>query len=187
MCKKSFLLFICLIMCVSCTTFHYYYPSHEFKEREYNPVKKGLVELNVHKEVTFSERPGNITSWRRAHDKGLSNVKRSIAKFCEGEFFIKKIVEKKENMGTRSDTSYHSDYKTDRDRYSTGAYGRGAQTSSGHGMTAGGMRQDILSNAFGGYVDSDNTTETGNQSGYSTTRTAPVFRRYTNITFQCKR
>ena len=55
---KSFLLFICLFICASCTTFHYYYPSHEFKERVYNPVKKGLVELNIHKENNLFRAAG---------------------------------------------------------------------------------------------------------------------------------
>ena len=90
-------------------------------------------------------------------------------------------------MGTRSDTAYHSNYRSDKDKYRTGAYGKGAQTASGHGVTVAGTRQNIMSNVFGGYVDSGNETETGNQNAYSSTRTAPVFRIYTNITFQCKK
>lgn len=138
-------------MCVSCTTFHYYYPSHEFKEKEYKPVKKGLVKLNIHKKVTSFERPGDITSRQAAHDKGLSDVKKSIAKFCEGKFFIKKMVEKKEiDVGSSV----------------------------------------IWSNTFGGY-NAFNTIGPWNQNAYtySTFQSVPVFipRRYTSITFQCKR
>ncbi len=183
---KSFLLLIFLFVCASCTTFRYYYPSHEFKEREYNPVKRGRVEMSVREQMTYSERPGHITSWSVAHDRGLKRAKRSISEFCEGKYMIKKVVEKKEDMGTRSDTSYHSHYRTDRDQYRTGAYGRGAQASSGHDLTAAGMRKNIINSAFGGYADSDRERETGNQNAYSTTQTSTVYRRYTDITFQCK-
>ena len=184
---KSFLLLICLFVCASCTTFRYYYPSHEFKERAYNPVKKGRVEMSVQEQMTYSERPGHITSWGVAHDRGLKRAKQSISEFCDGKFMIKTVVEKKENMGVRSDTSYSSNYRTDKDKYNTGAYGKGSQALSGHNMTVAGMRKNILSNAFGGYVDSGNEVETGNENAYSTTRTAPIFRKYTDITFQCKR
>ena len=183
---KSFILFVSLFICSSCTTFHYYYPSHEFKKRIYTPVKKGLVEMNIRSEATYSERPGHITSRNEAHRRGLKRVKSSIGQFCEGKYLIKKVEEKKENLGTRSDTSYHGSYRTDKGRHRQGAYGRGSQTASGDDMTVSGMRKSIMSNTFGGYMDSGGETERGDQDAYSTTRTAPVFRRYTNITFQCK-
>ena len=193
---KAVFLVIFFLIFTSCTTFRYYYPSHEFKERVYNPVKKGLVEMTIHSESTFSERPGHITSYGAAHRRGLKRVKRSIGQFCEGSYFIKKVVEKKENMGTRSDTSYHSDYSTHTDRYRRGAYGGGDVASA----SAGGVRasagphgavsstNNFMQKTFGGgYASSDNTRESGDQSAYSTTRTMPVFRKYTHVTFQCKK
>ncbi len=187
---KSVLFFSSLLFCVSCTTFHYYYPSHEFKKRTYNPVKKGLIELNVYGEMSYSERPGHITSWSVAHKKGLQNVKQSIKNFCEGKYMIKAIVEKKENMGTRSDTSYHSNYSAYKDRYRSGAYGGGTVASGvGDSISTGGYRggQYNSMNTYGGrYAGSDNTVETGDRNAHSTTRTMPVFREYTDITFQCK-
>lgn len=193
---KMIPLFIFFLSFTACTTFYYYYPSHEFKKRTYNPVKKGLVEMTINSQSTFSERPGHITSYGEAHRRGLKSVKNSIGQFCEGNYFIKDVVEKKENMGTRSNTSYHSNYSSNTDRYRRGAYGGGSVASA----SAGGARasagpygavsstNSFMQKAFGGgYASSDNTRESGGQDAYSSTRTMPVFRKYTHITFQCKK
>ena len=182
---KSVMLFFYLFIAVSCTTFRYYHATHEFKERAYNPVKKGRVELTVYGETTFSERPGAITSWQRAHTKGLKAVKSSIKRFCEGKYTINTIAEKKENLGTRTDTSYHSDYSSQRDSYGQGAHsGYGVASGSRNTVSSGG---GFLNKAMGGaYSQSDSSSKYGHSDSYSTTRTAPVFREYTDITFQCK-
>ena len=193
---KAILLFIFFLIFTSCTTFNYYYPSHEFKKRTYNPVKKGLIEMNISSESTFSERPGHIASYGEAHRRGLKSVKGSIGQFCEGDYLIKNVVEKKENMGTRSDTAYHSNYSANTDRYKEGAYGGGSAASA----SAGGVRasagpygavsstNNLVQKAFGGgYASADNTRESGDQNAFSSTRTMPVFRKYTHITFQCKK
>ncbi len=179
---KSAMILFHLFIAVSCTTFRYYHATHEFKERAYNPVKKGRVELTVYGETTYSERPGAITSWQRAHKKGLKSVKRSIKNFCEGKYTINTIAEKKENLGTRTDTSYHSDYSSQRD-----SYGQGAHSGYGAGSRNTGAGGSLISKAIGGvYSQSDSSSKHGHSDSYSTTRTAPVFREYTDITFQCK-
>ncbi len=177
---RYILLFFCLFIGTSCTTFRYYHSNHEFKERTYNPVKRGRIELTVYGETTFSERPGAITNWKRAHEKGLKAVKHSIKQFCEGQYIIKTIAEKKENLGTQTDTSYHSDYSSQRD-----SYGQGVQS----GYDSGYARSDSLMGKImgGAYAQSDTSSRYGYSDSHSTTRTAPVFREYTDITFQCKK
>lgn len=180
---KAVMLFLYLLISVSCTTFRYYHATHEFKERAYNPVKKGRVELTVYGETTYSERPGAITSWQRAHKKGLKSVKRSIKQFCEGKYIINTITEKKENLGTRTDTSYHSDYSSHRDSYGHGAHSDYGMSDSRNTVSGG----DLINKAMGGvYSKSDSASKYGHSDGYSTTRTAPVFREYTDIIFRCK-
>jgi len=192
---KYFYLIVYALFGISCTTYRYYHSSHEFKQKVYQPVKKGLIELSVHEEVTYSEKPGAITSWSIAHDRGVKNAEGSIKNFCEGDYLIHSVVQKKENMGTKSDTSFHSSYNENKDRYQTNTYGN---KSSSKFLNASEMisniRGDVLSSSRGkrrqmseGYSagrDSQNTI--GQQDAHTSTRTMPVFRKYTNINFQCK-
>ena len=185
---KYVLLFLCFFVGTSCTTFRYYHANYQFKEKTYNPVKKGRVELTVYGENTFSERPGAITSWQVAHKKGLTAAKQSIKQFCEGDYMIKTIAEKKENLGTKTDTAYRSDYRSQQDSYRGGAHnvhtnvmGKMIGKVGRRGGTYG--RKDT----YGTYAEADTSSEHGSSDGYSTSRTAPVFREYTDITFQCKK
>ena len=179
---KLALFFWILCFGVSCTSFRYYHATHEFKERTFNPTKKGRVELNVYEEVTYSERPGAITSWERAYDKGLKATKHSIKQFCKGPYIIKTIAEKKENLGTRTDTSYRSDYSSQQDQYGQGEH-KGYEVAMSRPTIAGGFMGKA---ERGRYAQSDHTLRYGGYDSHSTTQTLPVFRKYTDITFQCK-
>ena len=175
---KYALLFLCFFVGTSCTTFRYYHANYQFKEKTYNPVKKGRVELTVYGENTFSERPGAITSWQVAHKKGLTAAKQSIKQFCEGDYMIKTIAEKKENLGTKTDTAYRNDYRSQQDSYRDGV---GVNQNTRRTGLLGKMQRAAV------YMESDSSSEYGSSDGYSTSRTAPVFREYTDITFQCKK
>ena len=179
---KFILLVLCLYVCVSCTLFRYYHASYEFKERTYNPIKKGRIELTVHGETTYSERPGAITSYERAYNKGLNRAKQSIKQFCEGPYIIKTIAEKKENLGTRTDTSYFSDHSSQREHYTQGAYKDYGVADSYNTMSKG-LRGRVRG---GAYAQSGLDSRYGYSDSHATTQTAPVFREWTDITFQCK-
>ena len=73
--------------------------------------------MSIDSKSTFFKRPGHITSRSEAYRKGLKVVKQSIGQFCGGKYLIKKVVEKKENMGTQSNIDYRSNHSSDRDRY----------------------------------------------------------------------
>lgn len=100
--RKTYYLIFILMFSSACTTI--YKPSHRFMDQTYQPVKKGVVELEVHKELVLANSEG-IKSRGRAYKVGRNNVKRSIKNFCKGKFSIQNISREKEQTGVESITS----------------------------------------------------------------------------------
>ena len=81
-----------------------YYAQHWFAAREYQPVKKGKLEMII-REKSFPVSKSQAVSWEAAYDQGMKEVNKSIELFCEGKYNLQKISEEKDRVGMLYDTS----------------------------------------------------------------------------------
>ena len=81
-----------------------YYSRHWFSEREYNPVKKGKVEMVVN-EKSLPVSKSKAVSHGEAYDQGMKKVGESIQQFCDGKCVLQKISAKRDRVGVLFDTS----------------------------------------------------------------------------------
>ena len=102
---KVFVSFIFVFIFLSCRTS--YYVQHWFAEREYQPVKKGKIEMIV-REKAFPVSSSNVVTWQEAYDKGMKDIEESIKQFCDGKFILQKISEEKDRIATMYDTTHSS-------------------------------------------------------------------------------
>ena len=189
--KKICCLIVFLLVFSACTTI--YKPSHRFMDQTYQPVKEGVIELEVRRYFVSSDSDNGIKSPEQAYRVGRNDAKRSMRKFCKGEFSIKNISKEKEQTGVenitsttqRSNTSGLFDivnsggYKTTygkRDGYNRGRRGRGRR---GRGRRHYTYKSPEISHGHSQAITQ------GHTQGVS--RTRPTYREYELITFQCQK
>ena len=105
---KYFIFLFFVVFCLACQTS--YYSRHWFVEREYNPVKRGKVEMVI-REKSLPVAKSKAVSHKEAYDQGMEEAGRSIQHFCGGAYTLQKISAKRDRIGILFDTSViHSSY-----------------------------------------------------------------------------
>ncbi len=186
------LLFLSWFSLVSCQTL--YYPTQEFTKKSYKPIKKGTIELMVVPRMvsTFST-PTDLFDYSTAYRKGERYVKRSMQKFCGGEYEILSAVKKKEKIRMETHTSTSSYFDSDTQRSDLSQDVDVLQVHQPRGRVYRNRRgRKVFVQPFPqaqvrtGTQSVGHESQSGSVHGGSSTITKPVYRRYIKFKFQCK-